>query len=408
MRLALLGADDEALQLVQSAVAGGAHELVAAYDAGPRAAEVTAIAPAAVVSEDWESLVLGTHAQAVIVARGLAGLASQTGISDEERRADQLRKLAQAAIPLLVICPACESIVGFEIEMIRRDSRGVILPLIPGQHHPSVVELAKSLWAGEGLPVGHIEQIVIEREQGDRGRPAVLAQLARDAAIVRRLVGAIRSVTATGQAPKAGRDPLGPKPEELPALANLSVALGGEIEAPARWSVGPVAAREGAKITLVGERGRAALDLPLADCWQHEIAAALDRFEQLVAGGEAATAAWLDACRDQEVAEAVDRSLSRGRTIELYNEQHTEEDSFKGVMAMGGCLLLVGALGVLFVATIVEGLRLPLRDWAVWRYWPVYLLVPIAVFLLLQVLQLIVKKETPDLRPFVGGRPNAD
>jgi len=66
-------------------------------------------------------------------------------------------------------------------------------------------------------------------------------------------------------------------------------------------------------------------------------------------------------------------------------------------------LLLVGALGVVFVATIVEGLRLPLRDWTVWRFWPVYLLVPIAVFLLLQLLQLVVKKEVPSLRQMVGG-----
>src|SRR6185503_18285975 len=50
---------------------------------------------------------------------------------------------------------------------------------------------------------------------------------------------------------------------------------------------------------------------------------------------------WLAACRDQEAAEAVDRSLARGRTIELFNEEHTEEEAFKGVMAMGGCLLLV-------------------------------------------------------------------
>jgi hypothetical protein len=112
--------------------------------------------------------------------------------------------------------------------------------------------------------------------------------------------------------------------------------------------------------------------------------------------------AWLNACRDQEAAEAVDRSLARGRTIELFNEEHTEEESFKGVMAMGGCLLLLGALGVVFVATIVEGLRLPLRDWAAWRYWPVYLLVPIGVFLMLQLLQLVVKKEPPDLRQLVG------
>src|SRR5207244_3847596 len=62
---------------------------------------------------------------------------------------------------------------------------------------------------------------------------------------------------------------------------------------------------------------------------------------------------WLAACRDQEAAEAVDRSLMRGRTIELFNEEHTEEASFKGVMAMGGCLVLLVAICVLFFVTLV-------------------------------------------------------
>jgi hypothetical protein len=71
-------------------------------------------------------------------------------------------------------------------------------------------------------------------------------------------------------------------------------------------------------------------------------------------------------------------------------------------MAMGGCLLLVGALGVVLLAAIVEGLRLPVRDWAVWRFWPVYLLAPFGVFLVLLLLQLVVKKETPGLPRLVG------
>ena len=61
---------------------------------------------------------------------------------------------------------------------------------------------------------------------------------------------------------------------------------------------------------------------------------------------------------------------ARGRTIELFAEEHTEEESFKGIMAMGGCLLLVMALGVLVVAVIVEGLRLPMRSWPLWRLCP--------------------------------------
>jgi hypothetical protein len=72
-------------------------------------------------------------------------------------------------------------------------------------------------------------------------------------------------------------------------------------------------------------------------------------------------------------------------------------------MAVGGCLLLMMALGVVFVATVVEGLRLPMRDWLVWKYWPIYLLVPVVVFLLLQFLQLAIKRDDSSLSRLIQG-----
>lgn len=418
MKLALLGCDDETLALVRWAVLAGGHELVAAYDIGNRTDDVTAIAPAAQLGGDWESLVLGTQADAVIVARGLAGLTKETGIADDERRAEQLRKLAQAAIPLLVVCPQCEAIVGFEIEMIRRDANSVIVPLVPGTRNAAIREVVNLVSSGANGPIGAVEQVVFERGLVDRSRASVLTAFARDAAILRQIVGTIRSISATGPAPTPGRDPLGPKPKELPPLANLNVHVGGEGGLAARWSIVPAHGNEHASLTLIGASGTAVLQMPAEGEWKLEVAGAeqtslsfapdhgfkealwrLSHQDEPVGQSEGA---WLNACRDQEAAEAIDRSLARGRTIELFNEQHTEEESFKGIMAMGGCLMLVGALGVVFLATIVEGLRLPLRDWAVWRYWPLYLLAPIVVFLMLQLLQVVVKKEPPSLRGLVG------
>jgi hypothetical protein len=419
MRLALLGADAETLDLVRWAVLVGGHELVAAYDVGQHAGDILAIAPQAVLDDDWESLVLGTRADGVIVARAGAGTAEATGIADEERRADQLRKLAQAAVPLLVVHPACEAIVGFEIEMIRRESGGVIVPFVPAARNEAIRELVDLASWGANSPIGPVEQIVLERSLADRSRPSVLTAFARDAAILRQLIGTIRSITASGPAPATGRDPLGPKPKEPPPLANLSVHVGGDEVRAARWSVVPSHGGQHASLTLIGPSGTAVLRIQAEGEWQLQVAGseektlafapepgfeeALWRLSHSLEPEFRDDEAWLNACRDQEAAEAIDRSLARGRTIELLNEEHTEEESFKGVMAVGGCLLLVGALGVVFVATIVEGLRLPLRDWAVWRFWPVYLLVPIAVFLLLQLLQLVVKKDVPSLRQIVGG-----
>jgi hypothetical protein len=417
MKLALLGHDDESLRLLRWAVSAGGHELVAAYDVGPAAAEVRALAPQVRLGENWEALILVSAADAVIVGRSGAGLANETGIAQAERRADQLRKLTQAAVPMIVVCPACEALVGFEIDMIRRDTRAVIVPFSPGAGHPGIARLAELVSWGEASPLGKIEQVTFERESDDRSRGAVLEQLARDCALLRQLIGTVQSVSAAGPTAPVGRDPLGPKPRVLPSLANLGVHLAGESGLTARWSIGPALAAPAGRLTVIGERGKATLSMPAARPWALEMACAapfMESYEsQLEAEGVFARlshpefydeSAWLSACRDQEVAEAVDRSLARGRTIELFNEEHTEEESFKGIMAMGGCLMLVFALAVVFLATVVEGLRLPMRDWALWRLWPFYVLVPIVAFLLLQLLQLAVKREPGDIQHILGGK----
>lgn len=409
MKLALLGADQESIELARWAVREGAHKLVSAFDAGVLASELRSIAPGVRLNEDWESLLIGSTVDMVVVGRGNAELSSQTGIPDDERRADQLRKLAQAAVPMLVFVPACEAIVGYEIEMIRRDANGVILPYAPGANHPNVRRLEELASWGENSPLGAVEQMVLERETSARERGEVLLQFARDIALIRRIIGMIRSINATGPALPVGRDPLGPKSRELPSLGSLSVHVAGDEGLVARWSIGPVLDEERGRFSLVGPRGRAVLTMRPHRPWSWELigmeresianlpgddlATLFSDLSHAAAGVRYDETAWLAACRDQEVAEAVDRSLARGRTIELFNEQHTEEQSFKGVMAMGGCLLLLMALAVVGLATIVEGLQLPLRDWPVWHWWPVALLVPVVVFLLLQLLQLAVKRE---------------
>jgi hypothetical protein len=172
-------------------------------------------------------------------------------------------------------------------------------------------------------------------------------------------------------------------------------------------------------LTVVGQRGKATLHMPAADDWRLVIQSdepaeakyppsfdpqgLLRRLSHTGADESSEKSLWIDACRDQEAAETVDRSLLRGRTIELYGEEHTEADSFKGVMSMGGCLLLLLVLGVTFMAALAEGLRLPLRDWPIVRMWPICLLVPAGLFLLMQLLQLAVKRHDGGAGPTASG-----
>jgi len=388
----------------------GDHELIAAYDSDSFVVELAEIDRAVRLNESWEALFISGTADAVVVGRGGAEVAIAANIDPVERRADQLRKLVQAAVPLVIVCPACEAIVGFEIEMIRSDTKSVIVPYSPGFFGSAVRELEGIVSLRENSPCGEIEQIAFTREQRDRSREAVLRQLARDVAIIRRLIGSIQTVSASGPPAVIGRDPMGPKVKELPSLANLTVHFTGDEGLTARWSIALSSGAEQSRLSIVGRSGQATLTMPASDEWTLDMRSAEgstessfadDEFERVFwellhsAGPEKLydDSAWLAACRDQEAAEAVDRSLLRGRTIELFNENHTEEQSFKGVMAMGGCLLLMAALAILFFIVLVESLQLPIRSLLVWRLWPVYLLVPIVIFLLLQFLQLAVKRE---------------
>jgi hypothetical protein len=409
MKFALLGADSDSLSLLHWAIDKGGHQLVVAYDSVAFAAQLSELVPRVKMNNSWEELFLNDVADAVIVGRGGREAAQDANLDPAERRADQLRKLTQAAVPMIVVCPACESIVGFEIDMIRRDTKAVIIPYVPGEWRAALGELQDIASWRENSPLGTIEQITFERRQKDRSREAVLVQLARDITLLRHLIGPIQTVTASGPAAPIGRDPLGPKVKELPALANLAVSFSGEAGLTARWSIIPTTNDERGSLSVIGQEGTADLEIPRAGDWSLTVNAERESTEPSPQHHEAEQVfwrlshaastdefhdedIWLTTCRDQEAAEAVDRSLMRGRTIELFNESMSEEQSFKGVMAMGGCLLLVATLGVLFLVVLVESLQLPIRGFLVWRIWPIYLLIPIVFFLTLQLLQFAVKK----------------
>ena len=155
-----------------------------------------------------------------------------------------------------------------------------------------------------------------------------------------------------------------------------------------------------ARLILVGTKGRAVLDMhsdrpwSLQTEWQGEInqqafpdwepaAVVLDQFVAAVEGSESRPT-WTDAAQAMELADAVERSLRRGRTIELHFEEHTEQGSFKGVMAAAGCLLLMLGLGLTVAGALIGGFKFRVAD-----YWAHGLLVALVVFLLLQTLRLV-------------------
>ena len=410
MQLGLLGSDADTLAIARAVNRSSAHALIGVYQPHAHVAELRELLePGGEWTDDWESLLHDGRIDAVIVGR----------TDRDASRGDQLRKLVQAAKPLLVTHPACEAIIAFELDMIRQDTRSVLIPYRPWRWHPALMRLVESISTDQGPAIGRLEQVTLDREMEDRQPRTVLAQLARDAGVLQPLLGRIERVSAMGG--DQGRQ-----------LTNLTVTFSGQAGRIARWTVHPASSGSRARLTVIGTNGSCGLEMPQelqrwksidgvddGEHWDHWDPAltALTALEQAIET-DADDASWLEATRELEVVDGVERSLRRGRTIELLDQRPQEEGTFKGVMAVGGCGLLLLTLMILIIGSVVEGLQLPRRrpvpavaenaveasytetpaaepGYPLWvRLWPVY---PFALFLLLQLLRLVY--------PAAGGLP---
>jgi hypothetical protein len=401
VKLALLGADSDMLDLLRT-LAESADRIIVAYGVPENFRQpIQDLSPLVQFRDDWEALLHESVADALIVA-------SRRGSDVAAQRSEQLRKVAQSGMPLLVIHPACEAIVVYS----------------PDKYHPALETIHK--WASDPAqsPLGQVEQVIVERELSNRDSDELRHQLARDMELLRRLVGEVRRVNALGGALAGGP-------------FHFSVHVEGRRQILGRWSLAGGAAEYAAEIRVIGSQGAAVsrcgpgshdwslvvndqrLELPRYDARR----AALDQLRRAVSEGDSPESDWMAACRAQEIAEAAERSVQRGRTVELLLEDHSEEGTFKGVMAAGSCLLLMLSLVFLVIGAAIEYVRLPaardqidaklesqrqairagedvspppaLPRGSLWfRLWPTY---PLVLFLLLQGLKLVFRP--PVARP---------
>jgi predicted dehydrogenase len=383
MNLALLGFDDTTIPLARAAAASG-HAIVSMCEVEGHGPQLPALVPHARRLDHWESLLAARDVDAVIVARG----------KDEEQRVEQLRKLIQAGVPLLVAHPVCRSMLSaYELDMIRCETRSVILPFLPARWHAATDRLARLTDPVADGGIAPLAELIFVRALPDRRKDEVTAWFARDMDLVRAVCGELDRLSS--MAPHGDANP----------YANLGVQLSGPAGVLVRWSVEPTEGKPAAQLTLRGENGKAVLEMPPAAegveaSWGLALStaagttsetfppwdaasAALERLAHALAGGTVAPT-WVDACRSIELAETIDRSLAKGRTIDLYYEDHNEEATFKGTMTSLGCGLLVVSLVSVVVAAVAAqmGMR-----WA--GYWLYVLAGVFGLFLLLQLLKLV-------------------
>lgn len=348
MRLALLGIDAAAIELARAAARGG-HALTCLADVDPSAPpvhELLALIPTAQLLADWETLLTGELADAVVVAAG-----------DVEQSSERLRRLAQAGVAALLTGPLGESpLVYYELEAIAAESRTALAAYLPQRAQPALAPLAAWVEAADS-PLGPVEQCILERQMHQRRRGDVLQAFARDAGTIAAVLGRIVRV---GTLPAA---------DEGATFAALTVQMTDARGRPIRWSVRPCDAGPVAHLTLIGSLGSAVLAMPGEGPWTLRLngggtskvetpagpdsaAVALDELAAAIAAHRPAPS-WQTATQALELVEAVARSARTGRPVEFRPDVQSERGNFKGVMSAVGCSLLLGGLGLVAVLAIL-------------------------------------------------------
>ena len=247
MDFALIGVEPSTLQIVRSAASAG-DRLCWIDDPSPTADQLRELAPDAASGRAWEELLdVSGGARPVVIGAG-----------ESELRAEQLRKLIQAGVPVLVAQPVLRSmVIYYELEMIRRDSGSVLRHYVPGRDHP-LLSYAAGAISGEEDSLGDVQQILFDRRIGLGDADAIQDELIRDIGLIQQLVGPIGRVTALGAS--------GQRTDDLSSVEGVQFAS--TAGRTVRWNRLPPDPAPGARLTIFGSAGKVEIEMPASGPWR--------------------------------------------------------------------------------------------------------------------------------------------
>ncbi|MBN8629089.1 MAG: hypothetical protein J0M17_26760 [Planctomycetes bacterium] len=366
MKFAFLNADADSLPFAAALIAAG--DVPVLIDASPQAASLVIAADLDVRRcAEWEEA-LACGADYVLVGGG----------GSETVRLEQLQRLAQESVAAMFVHPQSASTLAYlELDMHRQATNTAIVPLEATRHREEIARLTE---------LGHCDEVIVEHRSRVTSREEVLRRFVRDIGAIRRLTGPCEKVSAMGSLGAEG------------ATGQIGVQISTTSGALIRWTFGPTRDAEAVtwRVLCNDATAEIAIDaagarrLQITRSGQAEPAAEYSQGDAEQAAAEAVRAAvadsnsdlWREALADLELVEAVERSLRRGRTVELFHEEASEEGTFHGVMAAGGCLILMLGIGLAIAATMVGRFKFAIAD-----IWPKALLAVMGLFLLLQLLK---------------------
>lgn len=371
--LSILGCDDDVLRIAERAAADAKWRVVIGYDVPTAWREkLLQAAPGIELRTNWESL-LADSPHVVLVGR----------CRTPDQADDQLRKLVQAAIPLVVSYPLASAIFALELEMIRRDARGPIGVVYPGSRRRPVANFGSTGPDGIASAENSATQIVVERRGVPTDTLTPYDHLARDLHWLWPMLGDVQQVTAVAAGNIAGG---GDSAERGGSLHVQAQCDSGTL---VRWSFTPGTASAASQLRL--ERADSletweARPESSAGAWTRisaaetsaEFDSVSEALETLRAVAESSRGSstsngaeraglshladeWSAAVRALEAVDAAQHSARRGRTIELQKTQVSEQSTFKGVMSAVGCLLLLSIPLILVIASLVDRLQASFR-----------------------------------------------
>lgn len=313
-----------------------------------------------------------------------AALVSRGGGEEETRR--MLRDLVEADVPVLA-APGllADPLDYYEIDAKREERGGTVMAARPLRWSAGARALAELVASGDEGPLGVLEQLVVERAGPDMAT-GWKETFADDVDVVRAIAGEIDELVAIGGLKRAGE--------------RLTVQLQGAHGWGGRWEA-RTADRSDCTVTLLGGKGRATWtrtwqgdslqspgDDPGALADESLETLTLREFLRAIAARQPGAPAWMDDCRALEIVDGAERSLARGRKVDVRFQQSSELDNFKSLMAATGCGLLLAVPVVLMAAgaaAFAVGGGKPGWADAVLRWAPWVVLAVLVLFLAAQV-----------------------
>lgn len=392
MNFAVLGDSPALAPLLAALHDSPAQTVVAAAGLQSSASELLERFPAARVSDDAQDLFALPRETVCVVA------------GHDEMTQDMARRLATEGHTLLVL-PEYAQGVGFvyELTLIHDDSGAPLLPAFPLRWHP-LTQILITLLTQQRL--GRILHLELQRELPGGtlfSRSRYQAVFFEDVDLLRWIGGPYNQVTAleTGSGERLSQALVTLAGEELADC--IWKCSGGTSD---RWRLAVSGERGVVALAGVNQDGETSLRLELEtdavdspdelfpalgqDASREATAARAEGFREWLRQDTALQGPpWEELTRAFETTDAISTSLRRRRTIDLHFDTTSELSQFKTYMTTAGCGVLLFTLVSLIVYLVTANLlALPPGFMHVLR---ILWILPLAVFLLLQLLVLVAR-----------------